>query len=132
MNLSTSIVELQAVTVACIKRYAAFVQQNPDQDDEEELSTPTAMYGEVSRTLLAVVKHCVRAKNIDRNLHIIYALVYNQTDFKRVVAVTSYQRYSESESSCSPSSKIGIFIATAKDTISFSIRNPLRTSSNQV
>ena len=93
LNLAPSIVELHdyaamrlsAVTVACIKRYGELASENPN-DDEEDLSTPRAMHGEVARTLLQVIKHCVSSKNIDRNLHLIYALVYHQTDFKKVFA----------------------------------------------
>ncbi|GAX25400.1 hypothetical protein FisN_5Lh500 [Fistulifera solaris] len=91
LNLAPSVVELHdyaamrlsAVAVACIKRYAELVVENPN-DDEEDLSSPRAMHGEVARTLLQVIRHCVGSKNIDRNLHLIYALVYHQTDFKKV------------------------------------------------
>ena len=93
MNLSPSIVELHeyaamrliGVTVSCMKRYTELIEENPD-DDEEDLTTPTAMHGEVSRTLLQLTKHCLSFKNLDRNLHLIYALIYHQVDFRKVVS----------------------------------------------
>ena len=102
MNLSPSIVELHdyaamrlvSVTISCMKRYTELVQENPD-DDEEELSTPTAMHGEATRTLLQVIKHCLSAKTLDRNIHLIYALVYHQADFRKILATEHPFRKSE-------------------------------------
>lgn len=93
MNLSSSIVELHdyaamrlvAVTTACMKRYTELVRDNPGQDDDEDLTNPTSMHGEVARTLLHVIKQAINAKNVDRNLHLIYALVYYQSDLQRAV-----------------------------------------------
>ena len=55
-----------------------------DDDDEATMMTPAAMHGEVSRTLLRVIKQSLSAKNIERNLHLVYALVYHQADFRTV------------------------------------------------
>jgi Dyggve-Melchior-Clausen syndrome protein len=90
MNLSSSIVDLHdyaamrlvASTVSVIKKYLAFRQQNPD-DDESDLTTLTSMYGEASRTLLCVLKLSLGPKNIDKNLHLVYSLLYHQSDFQR-------------------------------------------------
>ena len=94
MNLSPSIVDLHeyaamrltAVTVSSMKRYVTLSQENPGID-EDDLSSPTAMHGEVSRTLLGVLKHCLSSKNIEHNLHLVYALVYHQVNFKKVLAM---------------------------------------------
>lgn len=43
------------------------------------------MYGEVSRTLLRVLKQCVSSKNVEGNLRLVYALVYHQSDFHKIV-----------------------------------------------
>ena len=106
MNLSPSIVDLHeyaamrlvAVALSTMKRYATLRQQemkmNPsanhhDEDDdqnENELSTPLDMHREVAQTLLRLLKQCLSAKNIERNLHLVYALVYHQTDFKKIVS----------------------------------------------
>jgi hypothetical protein len=94
MNLSPSIVDLHeyaamrltAVTVSSMKRYVTLSQENPGID-EDDLSSPTAMHGEVSRTLLSVLKHCLSSKNIEHNLHLVYALVYHQLNFKKVLAM---------------------------------------------
>ena len=94
MNLSPSIVDLHeyaamrlaSVTISSMKRYTKLREENPNED-EDDMSSPTAMHGEVSRTLVRVIKHCLSAKNIEHNLHLVYALVYHQTDFKRAVAM---------------------------------------------
>lgn len=93
MNLAPSIVDLHeyaamrlaAVTVSSMKRYMSLLHDNPGID-EDDLSSPTAVHGEVARTLLAVLKHCLSTKNVDHNLHLVYALVYHQLDFKKAVS----------------------------------------------
>jgi hypothetical protein len=101
LNLSTSMVELHdyaamrfvAVTASLIKKYISLRKerhvnrsQSPAVDDEEEdPSTPLGMHGEVTRTLLQVLNHCFSTKNLDRNLHLVYALVYHQIDYKRIL-----------------------------------------------
>jgi hypothetical protein len=91
MNLSPAIVDLHdyaamrltSLTVSILKRYLKLKMENPD-NNEDDLSTPTSMYGEASRTLLCALKHCLCPKNIGKNLHLIYALVYHQADFNRI------------------------------------------------
>ena len=93
MNLSTSVSDLHeyaalrlaSVTLSSMKRYATLKQENPNID-EEDLDNPTAMHGEVCRTLLRVVKECFATKTIERNLHLVYAMVYHQVEFKKLVA----------------------------------------------
>ena len=93
MNLSHSIVDLHdytamrlvAVTLSSMKRYSTLVTEHPE-DDEEDLSTPRAMHGEVVRALLHVVKSCLAAKTIERNLQLVYAIVYNQVELRKVLA----------------------------------------------
>jgi len=90
MNLSPAISDLHeyaamrlvATTVTSMKRYASLRKESPDSD-EEALSTSTAMHGEVCRTLLRVLKQALSSTNIDRNLNLVYALVYHQADFKK-------------------------------------------------
>jgi len=93
MNLSPAIgdlheyaaMRLASITVSTMKRYVVLRKENPDVD-EEDLSNQTAQHGEVSRTLLRVLKLCLSAKNIERNLNLVYALVYHQGDFKKVTS----------------------------------------------
>ena len=93
MNLSPSITELYdysamrlaSITFSSMKKYAALRKENPQLDEDVEFTSPTAMYGEVSRTLLRVLKQCVSAKNIEGNLRLVYSLVYHQNDFHKIV-----------------------------------------------
>mmetsp|Transcript_21775 Transcript_21775/g.35967 ORF Transcript_21775/g.35967 Transcript_21775/m.35967 type:complete len:932 (-) Transcript_21775:841-3636(-) len=92
MNLSPNVVQLHdyaamrlvAVTISSLKKYATFLARNDGKDDDD-LTTPVGMYGEVARTLLGVLRHCLGPKNLDKNLHLIYSLVYSQTEFKELV-----------------------------------------------
>ena len=91
MNLSSSIVDLHdytamkfvTTTIAFMKRYLVLRQQNPNNNDDD-ITTPTSMYGEASRTLLCVLKHCLGIKSVEKNLHLVYALVYHQADLARI------------------------------------------------
>lgn len=113
MNLSPNVVELHdyaamrlaSVTMTCWKRYATLRREaeavgagdikgrmttagsSDDIDDsEDDLTTPLGMHREVARTLLRLVKHCLSPRNIERNLHLVYALVYHQNDFHKIVS----------------------------------------------
>ena len=94
MNLSPSMTELYdyaamrlaSITFSSMKKYAALRRENPNLDEDVEYTSPTAMYGEVSRTLLRVLKQCVSSKNISGNLRLVYSLVYHQSDFLKVVS----------------------------------------------
>lgn len=102
MNLSSSVVDLHdyagmrlaSQTVSIVRRYMLLRKAHPDNDDDD-LTTPTSMHGEASRTLLCVLKHSLSPKNIDKNLHLVYALVYHQTDFKKLFAESHPFRKSE-------------------------------------
>ena len=104
MNLSPSIVDLHeyaalrlsALAVSTTKRYLQLRSENPDNDDDN-LTTPTSMHGEAARTLLCSLKHCVSAKNIETNLQVVYALVYHQSDFKRLFGNANAPPFSKSE-----------------------------------
>jgi hypothetical protein len=97
MNLSPAMVDLHeyaamrlaSVTVSVMKRYVKLhgeQQSGGDAaiDQEDDMSTPLGMYREVSRTLLGLLKHCVSSRNMERNLHLVYALVYHQSDLQRL------------------------------------------------
>jgi len=43
------------------------------------------MYAEACRILLQLVKQGVRRKVVEKNLHLVYALVYNQRDFNTIL-----------------------------------------------
>lgn len=93
MNLSPSIsdlfdyaaMRLASVTFSTMKKYSALRRENPNVDEEVDFTSPTAMYGEVSRTLLRVLKQCVAAKSVEGNLHLVYALVYHQSEFTKII-----------------------------------------------
>jgi hypothetical protein len=121
MNLSPSIVDLHeyaamrlaSVTVGVMKRHAKLLASSKDQqhtengegkndeDEDELLSTPLGMYAEVARTLLGLIKHCLSPRNLERNLHLVYALVYHQTDLLRIFKekkLYSFKQYDRIES----------------------------------
>ena len=90
MNLSPNVVHLHdyaamrlaSMTASCLKKYAAMVTKHGGKESEDDIASPLGMYGEVSRTLLRLVQHCTSPKNIDKNCHLVYALVYHQADFR--------------------------------------------------
>jgi hypothetical protein len=94
MNLSQSVVDLHeyaamrlaSVTVSCLKKYASLAIEEAKTGGDVD-STLYEMYAEVSHTLLRLIKHALTQKNIDRNLHLVYALVYHQADFKKVFSM---------------------------------------------
>lgn len=98
-NLSTSIVDIHdyaamrvaSVTAIIIKKHAKLhststTQRKTEQKSDVEgfLSSPVTMHEEVARTLLETIYHCLSPKTIERNLHLVYALVYHQADLNRV------------------------------------------------
>ena len=94
MNLSNSVVDLHdyaamrlvSVTTSTMKKFSNLHKANPNAVEKDPASE-TAMYGEVSRTLLRVLRQCLSPKLVEGNLHLVYALVYYQTDFKRATAM---------------------------------------------
>jgi hypothetical protein len=106
-NLSPSVADLHeyaamrlvSVTVLVMKKHSKLIistakkNKNPiaakdnaiehDDDDESQLNLLN-MYSEVTHTLLGITKHGLSAKNIEGNIHLIYALVYHQVDFLKL------------------------------------------------
>ncbi|KAG7347045.1 Dyggve-Melchior-clausen syndrome domain containing protein [Nitzschia inconspicua] len=98
MNISISVVglheyasmRLASVAVTIMKKHVKLDESTPESDKgrrenqslelEEDLSSPLEMHAEVAHTLLAVIKQSLSPDNIEENLHLIYALVYYQTD----------------------------------------------------
>jgi len=94
LNLSPHIVNLHSyasmrlasVLISIMKRYTVLVMKNGGKPAEEgDVNSLLGMYGEACRILMQVVKHSIRRKVIDKNLHLIYALVYHQRDFNTVL-----------------------------------------------
>ena len=90
LNLSPHAVELHSYTamrlvsvlIATMKRYTLLVLKNSGRPAEDgDVSSVLGMYAEACRILLQIVKQGVRRKVVEKNLHLVYALVYNQRDF---------------------------------------------------
>ena len=99
-NLSSSIVDvhdytamrLASVTVTVMKKHmklsamtAGQETTKPTGEADDLLTIPLSMYDEIAQTLLETIYECLSPKTIDRNLHLVYALVYHQADFNRVL-----------------------------------------------
>jgi hypothetical protein len=116
MNLSSSVVglheyaamRLASITVTIMKKHSKLVTSTPPLDkeskesrasnlEEEELSSPLAMHAEVAHTLLAIIKHSLSPKNIEGNLHLIYALVYHQMDLIKLCRDSTLYSSKETE-----------------------------------
>ena len=93
MNLSPHMVSLHeyaamrlaAVAVSSLKKYKSMKARNGTNNnnggEDEDLSTPLGMHGEVVRTLLSVVRHCLRPKHIETNINLVFALLYHQAEW---------------------------------------------------
>jgi hypothetical protein len=69
-----------------MKRYTLLVMKNGGRPAEEgDVNSMLGMYAEACRILLQIVKQGVRRKVVDKNLHLVYALVYNQRDFHTIL-----------------------------------------------
>ena len=99
MNLSPSIVDLHeyaamrlaSVSVSVMKRHiklrATALEKNGGngiEEEEEDMASPLGMCTEVAQNLLSIMVDCLSPRKLDRNLHLVYALVYHQTDFTRI------------------------------------------------
>eukprot|EP00536_Pseudo-nitzschia_multiseries_P009524 jgi/Psemu1/306584/fgenesh1_kg.267_\ len=51
-----------------------------EDDDPSNASDPLEMHAEVARSLLGLIKHGLSPKNMEGNVHLIYAVVYHQVD----------------------------------------------------
>lgn len=94
LNLSPHVVELNSYTalrlvgvlVATMKRYAILVMKNGGKPAEDgDVTSTLGMYAEACRILLQVVKQGVRRKVVESNLHLVYALAYNQREFNTIL-----------------------------------------------
>jgi hypothetical protein len=93
MNISPHVVELHdyaamrlaTVAISILKNYSMQVARNGGGRDDGDMSTPLGMYGEVARTLLGLLRHCLSPKNIDKNLRLVYALLYQQQEFSALI-----------------------------------------------
>lgn len=93
MNISPHVVELHdyaamrlaTVAISILKNYSVQVARNGGQGDDGDLSTPLGMYGEVARTLLGLLRYCLSPRNIEKNLHLVYALLYQQQEFSSLI-----------------------------------------------
>lgn len=99
MNLSPSIVDLHeyasmrlaSVAVSVMKRHLKLRTKVLNDNDasaidelEGDLTTPLGMYAEVAHNLLSILVDCLAPRKIERNLHLVYALVYHQADFVKI------------------------------------------------
>ena len=82
---------LASVTVSCLKKYVAMTveesKKGSTEADDENGNSLLDMYGEVSHALLRCIKNALSQSTIERNLHLVYALVYHQADFKKIFAM---------------------------------------------
>ena len=94
LNLSPHVTDLNSYTamrlvsvlIATMKRYTILVMKNGGKPAADgDVTSTLGMYAEACRILLQVVKHAVRRKVVDTNLHLVYALVYNQRDFNTII-----------------------------------------------
>mmetsp|Transcript_9017 Transcript_9017/g.15988 ORF Transcript_9017/g.15988 Transcript_9017/m.15988 type:complete len:622 (+) Transcript_9017:3-1868(+) len=93
LNLSPHIADLHdyvatrlvSVTISCFKRYATLVAENGGEPEmEDDLSTLLGMHGETCRTLLTLIKHSIRRKCLEKNIHLVYAILLEQRDFQKI------------------------------------------------
>jgi len=99
LNLSPHIADLHeyvaarlvSVTTSCFKRYATLVAENGGEPELEEgdLSTLLGMHGETCRTLLSLIKHSIRRKCLEKNIHLVYALLLEQRDIQKIYQYAS-------------------------------------------
>mmetsp|Transcript_12372 Transcript_12372/g.17843 ORF Transcript_12372/g.17843 Transcript_12372/m.17843 type:complete len:946 (-) Transcript_12372:3-2840(-) len=75
---------LASVTISCMKRFGVLVETH-GRESSDDLTTLPGMYGEASRALLQLLKQTLRNDKLEKNLHLVYALVYLQDDFDGAV-----------------------------------------------
>lgn len=103
---SYAAMRLAGVTVSCMKRYLVLkaesdkregkdkeTQSKQEEGKENEKDTDTdkdkvilEMFAEASRTLLQILNLCLRMEHIEKNLQVLYALVYLKRDFDEIVS----------------------------------------------
>lgn len=99
LNLSPHVTDLNdyianrlvSVTTSCVKIYTTLVAQNGGEPEVEgDLSSPLGMHGETCRALLTVIKHSIRRKCLEKNIHLVYALLLEQRDFQKAFSFASF------------------------------------------
>ena len=94
LNLSPHVADLNSYTamrlvsvlIATLKRYTILVMKNGGKPAADgDVTSILGMYAEACRILLQVAKHAVRRKVVETNLHLVYALVYNQREFNTII-----------------------------------------------
>jgi hypothetical protein len=92
---SYAAMRLASVTLTCMKKFASLVQEgNLTMEEQQDLTTVPGMYGEASRSLLQIVAQCLQSRVLAKNLHLLYALVYLQSDLE---AAMETKLFSEEE-----------------------------------
>lgn len=87
---SYAAMHLVSVLISTMKRYTVLVIKNGGKPaSEEDVTSILGIYSESCRILLQVVKHAIRKKTVDKNLHLVYALVYHQRDLTTVLDAKS-------------------------------------------
>eukprot|EP00934_Nitzschia_sp_Nitz4_P004406 Nitzschia sp. Nitz4//scaffold66_size103028//44609//47635//NITZ4_004498-RA/size103028-snap-gene-0.139-mRNA-1//-1//CDS//3329556350//4396//frame0 len=114
-NLSPAVVDLHeyaalrlvAVTVSILKKHARVAQRAATASaaatsatatstttgestekslrQEDRSTTSVEMYEEIARSLLRLIHHCVLPKHLERNIHLVYMLVYHQSDVMKLL-----------------------------------------------
>ncbi|KAL7492809.1 hypothetical protein ACHAWT_001816 [Skeletonema menzelii] len=101
LNLSPHIVQLHKyvatritfVTISCFKRYLALLAENGGIPEEEgDLSSPLGMHGEACRTFLQLIKHSIRPRCVEDNIHLVYALLVEQRDIQKICQHSSMKQ----------------------------------------
>ena len=104
LNLSPHVTDLSShashrlvsVTASCFKNYSELVQENGGQPEEEgDLSSSLGMHGEVTRTLLTLIKHSIRRRCLEKNTHLVYALLLEQRDFQHLYSCKCLAKLTE-------------------------------------
>ena len=94
MNISSSVQDLHDwaamrlvdSTVSTLQRYVQLRRDMETNEDEDDITTPVGMYGEAARTLVCVLKQALSIKHIERNIHLVYALVYHQASLQQLLS----------------------------------------------
>ncbi|KAL9182779.1 hypothetical protein ACHAXT_004058 [Thalassiosira profunda] len=76
---------LVSVTSSCFKRYTQLVAECGGTEPEEgDYSSLVGMHGETCRTLLTLIKHAIRRKCLEKNIHLVYSLLLEQNDLQNM------------------------------------------------
>ena len=93
LNLSPHVVRLSdyaasrlvSVTTSCFKRYITLLAENGGEVEVDgDLHTLLGMHGETCRTLLQLIRHAIRRKYLEKNIHVVYALLLEQGVYQKM------------------------------------------------